>query len=131
VNPTRDDAPPLEIILVLDKYEHKPLPTCNEDNEEILECKVLPLTRARDFLTIITPFAGFIEPFSNPDLDIKNKHRNKNNEPENAEQHKLGERTLYITVFDHKERGWGRDKGVGVRFGIGALDGEIEVTWLL
>ena len=29
-----DDAPPspLEIILKLDKYEHKPLPTCNKDN---------------------------------------------------------------------------------------------------
>ena len=25
-------------------------------------------------------------------------------QPENAENHKLGERTLYITVFDHKER---------------------------
>jgi hypothetical protein len=48
-NPTRDDAPPLEIILELDKYEHKPLPTCNKDNEDILEYKVLPLTRARDF----------------------------------------------------------------------------------
>ena len=33
-NPKRDDAPPLEIILELD--EHKPLPTCNKDNEEIL-----------------------------------------------------------------------------------------------
>ena len=43
-NPTRDDAPPLEITLQLDKYE--PFPTCNKDNEEILQSKVLPLTRA-------------------------------------------------------------------------------------
>jgi hypothetical protein len=28
----------------------------------------------------------------------------RDNEPENAEKHKLGERVLYITVFDHKER---------------------------
>ena len=35
-NPTSDDAPPLEIILELDEYENKPLPTCNKDNKEIL-----------------------------------------------------------------------------------------------
>ena len=45
-NPTWDDAPPLEIILELDKYEHEPFPTCNKDNTEILRYKVLPLTRA-------------------------------------------------------------------------------------
>jgi hypothetical protein len=106
-NPTGDNAPPLEIILELDD---KPLPVCNKDKEEILQYKVLPLTRARDFLT--TSFAGLIEPFSNPDLslyytltrkrpskksapaDIENEHRNRD---------KLGEWTLYITVFDRKE----------------------------
>ena len=115
-NPTRDNAPPLEIILKLDKYEHKPLPTCNKDDEEILRYKVLPLIRARDFLKIITSFAGLIEPFSNPDLSLyytlTRKRPSKDSvpasdnepEPENAEQHILGERTLYITVFDHKER---------------------------
>ena len=124
-NPTSDDAPPLEIILELDEYEHKPLPTCNKDNEEILRCKVLPLTRAEDFLKIITSFAGPIEPFSNPDLslyytltrkrpskesaDVDNESENaeedaEDNESEDAENHKLGERILYITVFDHKER---------------------------
>jgi hypothetical protein len=113
-NPTRDDAPPLKIILDLDKYEYKPLPTCNKDNEEILQYKLLPLTRARDFLKIITSFAGLIQPFSNPDLSLYYtltrkrpskegvlRWNNRDNEPEN---HKLGERTLYITVFDHKER---------------------------
>ena len=70
-NPTRDKAPPpLEIIFKLDKYEHKPLPTCNKDNEEILQYNVLPLTRARNFLKIITSFAGLIEPFTNPDLSL-------------------------------------------------------------
>ena len=121
-NPTTHEAPPLEIIFKLDKYEHKPFPTCNKDNEEILRSKVLPLTRARDFLNIITSFAGLIEPFGNPDLslyytltwkrpskenvtaDIENNHWNRDNEPEDAEKHKLGERTLYIMVFDHKER---------------------------
>ena len=115
-NPTRDDTPPLEIILKLDKYEHNPLPTCNKDNEEILRSKVLPLTRARDFLKIITSFAGLIEPFSNPDLSLyytltrKRPFKenmlwgNRDIEPENVVNHKLGERTLYITVFDHKER---------------------------
>ena len=116
-NPTGQDASPLEITLELDK--HKPLPTCNKYNEEILQYKVLPLTRARDFLKIITSFAGLIEPFTNPDFslyytltrkrsskksvptDIEDNH---GNEPENAEKLKLGERTLFITVFDHKER---------------------------
>ena len=37
-NPTTHDAPPLEIIFDLDKYE--PFPTCNKDNAEILEYKV-------------------------------------------------------------------------------------------
>ena len=120
-NPKSDDAPPLEITLELD--ENKPLPTCNKDDEEILEYKVLPLTRARDFLKIITSFAGLIYPFNNPDLslyytltrkrpseesvvsvDIGDYYRNGVNEIENAEKHKLGERVLYITVFDHKER---------------------------
>ena len=118
-NPTKDGAPPLEIIFELDK--HKPFPTCNKDDAEILEYKVLPLTRARDFLKIITSFAGLIEPFNNPDLslyytltrkrqrpskesvpDVENNHWNRDNEPENVEKQKLGERTLYITAFDHR-----------------------------
>ena len=113
-NPPGDDAPPLEIILELDKHEHKPLPTCNKDNAEILQYKVLPLIRARDFLKTITSFAGLIEPFSNPDLSLyytftrkrPSKESVPDNEPDNlnADNHKLGERTLYVTVFDHKER---------------------------
>ena len=113
-NPKTDDAPPLDINLELDKYE--PLPTCNKDNEEILKYKVLPLTRARDFLKSITSFVGLIKPFSIPDTSLYYTltrkrpskksvlRRNGDNEPENAENHRLGERTLYITVFDHKER---------------------------
>ena len=106
-NPTRDDAPPLEIRLELDKYE--PLPTCNKDNKEILEHKVLPLTPARDFLKSITSFVGLIEPFSNPDLSLyytftRNRPsvswQNGDDEPEN---HKLGDWILYITVFDNKK----------------------------
>ena len=107
-NPTKDGAPPLEIILELDKCE--PLPTCNKDNEEILEYKVLPLTRERDFLKIITSFAGLIEPFRNPDLSLYYTFTRKRPSKKsvlwwnNAKKHRLGERTLYITVFEHKER---------------------------
>ena len=107
-NPKDDDAPPLEIILGLDEYERNPLPTCNKDNKEILQSKVLPLTRARDFLKIITSFAGLIEPFNNPDLSLyytlTRKRPSKKSRDSEPEDHKLGERTLYITVFDHKER---------------------------
>ena len=103
-NPKGDDAPPLEITLELDKYEYSPLP-CNKDNEEILEHKMLPLTRARDFLKIITSFAGLIEPFSNPDLSLYyTLTRSRPREPEDVAKHRLGERILYITVFNHKER---------------------------
>ena len=122
-NPTGADAPPLEINLELDKYE--PLPTCNKHNEEIIEYKMLPLTRARDFLKSITSFVGLIKPFSNPDLSLyytltrKRVHKNNASEsfyvPWDAERHKPGERTLYITVFDHKERTtrvYTRDDGV-------------------
>ena len=107
-NPPGDDAPPLEIILKLDKYEHKPLPTCNKDNEEILQFKVLPLTRARNFLKNITSFVGLIEPFSNPDLSLYYTLTRKRPSmvfvPHDAKRPILGERMLYITVFDHKER---------------------------
>ena len=86
-NPTRDDAPPLEIKFELDKYE--PLPTCNKDNKEILRYKVLPLTRARDFLKSITSFIRLIKPFSNPDLSLyytlTRKRRNGDNGPEMLE----------------------------------------------
>ena len=113
-NPTVDEAPPLEIILKLD--EHNLLPTCNKDNEDILRYKVLPLTRARDFLKIITSFAGLIGPFRNPDLSLYYtltrkrpsipvyNYSNWGNEPENVGNVNLGESILYITVFDHKER---------------------------
>ena len=114
-NPSTDDTPPLEINLELDKYE--PLPTCNKDNEEILKCNVLPLTRARDFLKSITSFVGLIKPFTNPGLSLyytltrKRTYKEgvlrrdtRDYEPWDAEKHKPGERILYITVFDHKER---------------------------
>ena len=99
-NSTRDDAPPLEITLELDKYKSTPLPTCNKDNEEILQYKVLPLTRARDFLKIISSFAGIIEPFSNPDLSLYYTLTRKRPSEKSV---KLEEWTLYITVFDRKE----------------------------
>ena len=102
-NPMRDKAPPLELNLELDKYE--PLPTCNKDSQEILDYKVLPLTRARDFLMIITSFAGLIQPFSHPDLSLYYTLTRKRPSILSQNRHnELGERTLYITVFDHKER---------------------------
>ena len=99
-------APPLDINLELDK--HNPLPTCNKENEEILRSKVLPLTRERDFLKVITSFAGFIKPLSNPDLSLyytlTRNRPSRDTGRRYAEEHKLGERSLYITVYDQKER---------------------------
>ena len=96
-NPTTDEAPPVEINLDLDKYE--PLPTCNKYKEEIMEHNVLPLTRARDFLKSITSFVGLIKPFSNPSLSLYYTLTRKRYLFDG-----VNERTLYITVFDHKER---------------------------
>jgi len=107
-NPTRDDAPPLEIILEMDKYEHNPLPTCDE---QILKSKVLPLTRAQDFLKVISSFAGIIQPFNNPDLSLYYTLIRKRPSEKSV---KLGEWTLYIAIFDHKEhttRVYTRDNG--------------------
>jgi hypothetical protein len=100
-----DPAPPLEIILELVKYEHISLPICSKDNEDILQHKVLPLTRARDFLKIIGSFVGLIEPFNNPDLSLYyTLARNRPSQKSvNEEKHKLEEWTLYITIFDLKE----------------------------
>ena len=104
-NSMRDDTPPLEINLELDKSE--PFPTCNKDNEKILRSKVLPLTRAPDFLKSITSFIGLIKLFSIPDTSLHYTltrkrpskksvlRRNRDNKPENAKNHKLGERTIY------------------------------------
>ena len=64
-----DDAPPHEINLKLDEYE--PLPSCNKDDAEILEYKVLPLTRARDFLKSITSFVGPFDPEVRNDIFIR------------------------------------------------------------
>ena len=48
LNPGWDDAPDLLLILPLE--ENVPLPTCFEDANEIMDKKVLPLTRATPFL---------------------------------------------------------------------------------
>ena len=131
-NPTWDDAPPLEIIVKLDKYEHNLLPTCNKDRDEIIEYNVLPLTRARDFLKIITSFAGLIEPFRNPDLSLyytlTRRRPDRDNDPDNAEKQilVLGGWVLYITVFDHKERTtrvYTRDSAIYIR------DDEGDFLW--
>ena len=95
-NPKCDDAPPLEINIKLDKFEQKPFPTCNKDDKHILPGKLLPLTRARDFLKIITSFTGLIEPFSNPDLSL---YYTLTRIPHTKIHEGLGEWTLYIMVF--------------------------------
>ena len=113
-NPKCDDAPPFEISFELDKH-YIPLPTCNKDSVEIFLTKVLPLTRAQDFLKSITSFAGLIVPFCNPDfspyytLTRKRAYKegvseNRDNEPWDVKSHEPGELTLYITVFYHKDR---------------------------
>jgi hypothetical protein len=102
LNPKGDDAPPLELILRLD--HHTILPTCNLDDAHILQHRVLPLTRANQFLNMITSFTGLVERFIHPDLTLYYtltlKQRVIN--PEHSDE--AGKRVLYITLFDHKER---------------------------
>ena len=94
LNPKGEGAPPLELVLRLDP-ETTFLPTCNRDTE----CteRVLPLTRANQFLNMVTSFAGLVERFTHPDLTLYYTLTRKT-APE------AGRRVLYITLFDHKER---------------------------
>jgi hypothetical protein len=69
LNPKGDDAPPLELVLTLDNNSTF-LPTCNLDNDHIVQQKVLPLTRSTHFLNMITSFAGLVERFNHPDLTL-------------------------------------------------------------
>jgi hypothetical protein len=101
LNPQSDDAPPLEFVLAVD--DEPPLPTCNKYREYIDEDKVLPLTRADQFLNSVASFAGFIDRFDHPDLTLYyclTRQRALSIESETA----LGDWVLYIAVFDHKER---------------------------
>ena len=105
LNPVSDDAPPLEFVLKLD--EEPPLPTCNMYHNDIEAAKVLPLTRASQFLNSITSFAGLVERFDHPDLTLYYTLTRKgasDAEQDTYELLKPGERVLYITIFDHKER---------------------------
>ena len=101
LNPQSDDAPPLEFVLALD--DKPPLPTCNKYDEFIDEDKVLPLTRADQFLNSVTSFTGLIDRFAHPDLTLYyalTRRQVLGIESETT----LGEWVLYIAVFDHKER---------------------------
>ena len=99
LNPQSDDAPPLEFILALDN--DPPLPTCNKYDGHIDEDKVLPLTRADQFLNSVTSFAGLIDRFDHPDLTLYYALTRKEAP---VTETTPGERVLYIAVFDHKER---------------------------
>ena len=101
LNPQSDDAPPLEFILALN--DEPPLPTCNKYSEYIDEDKVLPLTRADQFLNSVTSFAGLIDRFEHPDLTLYYCLTRKRALGIGSET-MPGEWVLYIVVFDHKER---------------------------
>jgi hypothetical protein len=121
LNPKGDDAPPLGLVLKLD-HDTTFLPTCNLDDTHILRHKVLPLTRATQFLNMITSFAGLVERFTRPDLTLYYTLTRKQSvtdtecsdeigSPERLDdirslEHskEAGKRVLYITLFDHKER---------------------------
>jgi hypothetical protein len=103
LNPGGDGAPPLKLTLKLD-HETMFLPTCNLDDECITQRKVLPLTRANEFLNSIASFAGLFERFTHPDLTLYYTLTRKRTVigPERSDE--AGKRVLYITIFDHKER---------------------------
>ena len=94
LNPQSDDAPPLKFVLALD--DKPPLPTCSKYNEFIDDDKVLPLTRADQFLNSVTSFTGLINRFDHPDLTLYYALT--------RQQAPVSGWVLYIAVFDHKER---------------------------
>jgi len=105
-NPSWDDPPPLELVLNLDP--DPPLPTCNQYDECIEADKVLPLTRASQFLNSITSFAGLIERFDHPDLTLYFTFTRKGVDNAGSLRSESPrtpcDRVLYITVLDDKER---------------------------
>ena len=111
LNPKTDDAPPLEFTLILD--DKPPLPTCNRNDENIWEDKVLPLTRANYFLNSITSFAGLVKHFNWSGLTLYYTLTRAGPDSETSREGKEGsmqprgspnDRVLYITIFDHTER---------------------------
>ena len=111
LNPPWDYAPPLSLVLPLQKLA--PLPTCTKYDDEILVDKVLPLMRASEFLKSITSFVGLIKYFSHPDFMLYYTMTRKDIERRTDEAVEAnGERVLYITIFHHKERtAWVFDGG--------------------
>jgi hypothetical protein len=103
-NPAFHNAPPLELVLKRDT--DPPLPTCNMYNDIIMEEKVLPLTRANQFLNSITSFTGVVNRFDHPDVTLYYTLTRKAlpHTSESTVADKPSERVLYITIFDHKER---------------------------
>jgi hypothetical protein len=67
-NPAFHDAPPLQLLLARDSQP--PLPTCKLYDHDITMEKILPLTRANQFLNLITSFTGVVERFDHPDVTI-------------------------------------------------------------
>ena len=80
-----------------------PLPTCNQYDDYINEDKILPLTRASQFLNSVTSFAGLIDRFDHPDLTLYYALTRKRASDVDTTT-TPSERILYIAVFDHKER---------------------------
>lgn len=91
-NPNFDDAPPLSFSLRL--TPHAPLPTCNKFSDEIEEERVLPLVRATQFLEEITSYAGLLTPFADVNISLFYTLTRTMDR----------KRSLYITLFDYKER---------------------------
>ena len=83
--------------------EEPPLPTCNLYSNHIEERKILPLTRASQFLNSVTSFAGLVDRFEHPDLTLYYTLTWKGTLGVDVEM-SPAERILYVTVFDHKER---------------------------
>jgi hypothetical protein len=103
-NPDYDNASPLELILKRDA--DPPLPTCNAYDDIIMDEKVLPLTRANQFLNSITSFTGVVNRFDHPDVTLYYTltRTAAPRTSRNTVADTPSERVLYITIFDHKER---------------------------
>jgi hypothetical protein len=70
-----------------------------------VEEKILPLTRASQFLNSITSYTGVVDCFVHPDVTLYyTLTRKASHASEDTAADKPSERVLYITIFDHKER---------------------------
>lgn len=78
---------------------HPPLSTCNKTSDEIFGDRLLPLTRAQEFIKHIRLYTGYVKPIEDTDMAIYYTLTRTS-----VEGPGCSERVLFITFVDKNER---------------------------